>query len=603
MNNPLTDLPKYLRIYQDYLGPKIYLILGLTVVAGLFEGIGILMFLPLLESLDTDMGSGNSGDPSVVSSYINEALLKFNLEGSILAVLAIIAVAFFVKGTLTFLALAYGAYLRGNLLKLLKMKLFSRLSEADYGYFSKRDTGYYVNLINEQVNLSMISFFCMCLLGGSFINAFVYLLFAFIVAWKFGLMALTSGIVLLFLFRTLNSYVRERSRKLAKENGHLAKLLIQTLQAFKYLVATNQTSKLQTKVNKSIGALAGLQINVGVANSLTTSVREPIAVILIISIMSFQLIALNQSLAPMLVSIVLFYRGLNSILMTQTNWQKMLEAIGSLEMVEREFVILEENKQKNGNIAIGPFAKTIKFENIGFSYDQDVQDVISSLDLEIPVNNTIALVGESGAGKSTLADLVTLILQPQIGSLNIDNISIHNLNHESWRDQIGYVSQDTVVFDDTVANNISLWDYDIENKDEHFTKVIEAARKAHLHHFIETLPEGYDTPVGDKGVRLSGGQKQRLFIARELYRKPNILILDEATSALDSESEKAIQNSIDELKGKVTLIIIAHRLSTIRNADTIYVLEQGKILEKGTFSDLLKDPNSQFSKMVELQKL
>ena len=195
------------------------------------------------------------------------------------------------------------------------------------------------------------------------------------------------------------------------------------------------------------------------------------------------------------------------------------------------------------------------------------------------------------------------MLKPTEGDLFIDDINGNEIDNASWRKQIGYVSQEAIIFDDTIANNICLLVGDLENDPDLSSKIISAAKKANLHQFIETLPEGYSTQVGDRGIKLSGGQRQRLFIARELFRKPNLLILDEATSALDSESEKAIQKSIDDLKGKMTIIIIAHRLSTITNVDTIYVLNKGAIAEKGSFFELKNDSNSLFSKYVASQEL
>jgi subfamily B ATP-binding cassette protein MsbA len=215
----------------------------------------------------------------------------------------------------------------------------------------------------------------------------------------------------------------------------------------------------------------------------------------------------------------------------------------------------------------------------------------------------IAFVGESGAGKSTLIDTLTLLLKPKSGNVYIDGIDSTEIEKCSWRSQIGYVSQETVVFDDTVANNICLWKGDYQTDENVKKRVHEAAKRAYADEFIKNLGNGYHTVVGDRGVRLSGGQRQRLFIARELFKNPNLLILDEATSSLDTESERYIQKSIDELKGSITVVIIAHRLSTIKNSDLIYVLEKGSIIESGTYDELSLDRESRFAQMVAIQSL
>ncbi|MDX1641899.1 MAG: ATP-binding cassette domain-containing protein, partial [Balneolaceae bacterium] len=252
---------------------------------------------------------------------------------------------------------------------------------------------------------------------------------------------------------------------------------------------------------------------------------------------------------------------------------------------------------------IGPLSKGIQLENVHFKYDDKESDVLKNINVEIPVNKMIAFVGESGAGKSTLIDTLTLLLKPKEGSIYIDDIDSSEIDVASWRTQIGYVSQETVVFDDTIANNICLWKGDYENDPEVRKSVEEAARRAFADEFINDMGQDYNTVVGDRGVRLSGGQRQRLFIARELYKNPNLLILDEATSSLDTESERYIQQSIDALKGSMTVVIIAHRLSTIKNSDLIYVLEKGEIIESGTYDELSLNSESRFAQMVAFQSL
>lgn len=602
MENPARDILHYLKIFQVYLGRKMYYIFALSLFAGLAEGFGILMLLPLLQALDSNSAS-QAKELSGFSSWFQNLLVSFDLQGSTVAVFLIITFAFILKGVLTFGALGFGAYLRGQLLRQLKGQLFDAYSRMSYGYYASRDTGHFINVINEQITRTLESFFNLSLLGTQIINAFIYITLAFTVTWRFGVMALVVGVVLLVLFHYLNSYVRILSRKTARENGHLAKLLIQTLQAFKYLVSTGQTNSLMPSVTSSIARLTGYQMRNGVAYGFTLAVREPIAVLFIMAIMLFQLVFLNQPLAPIIVSILLFYRALNAVLNMQGSWQSTLEKIGSVELVHREFTDQYRNQEPDGQHILEPLSQGIRLQNVRYSYDFQQGDVLQGVSLEIPVRTSVALVGESGAGKSTLVDLMTLMLKPCSGKVLVDGVSGDQVQLDSWRQQIGYVSQDTVVFDDTIANNICLWAGDSQQDALLNKRICESARKAHIANFIESLPDGYQTQVGDRGVRLSGGQRQRLFIARELFRKPNLLILDEATSALDSESERAIQQSIDKLKGQITVVIIAHRLSTIRNVDQVCVFEQGRLVEQGAYESLRDAENSRFGKLIAMQEL
>ncbi|QFY90660.1 ABC transporter ATP-binding protein [Magnetovirga frankeli] len=611
IRNPLRDIPHYLGVFQIYLGGRMYLVFALTLVAALAEGVGLLMLLPLLQGLGGS-GLGQAGQAplaeggshsSGIALWLNELLASLGLADSTLAVLLIITAAFIVKGIITFGALGYAAYLRGKLLREVKGRLFEHYSRMSYAYYASRDTGHFINLINAQINLMLAAFGALSQLGAKLINTLIYLALAFLVAWRFGLMALLLGIVLLMLFRWLNVSVRQLSRKAAQENGRLAKYLIQTLHAFKYLTATGQMPKLKRSITASISRLTGYEMRRGIADAFTRSVSEPIAVVFIMLIVMAQLLYFQQPLAPILVSIVLFYRAINSILSMQQNWQGTLDHIGSLELLHNEFTNLQQHQTADGERHLGPFSQGIQLKNLHFSYAPKLGHVLQDISLHIPAQSAVALVGESGAGKSTLVDLLSLTLKPSHGQILIDGIPGDQIQTTSWRQQIGYVSQETVVFDDSIANNICLWQGDPSQDPALLGQIQAAARQAHIAHFIETLPEGYHSLVGDRGVRLSGGQRQRLFIARELFRQPRLLILDEATSALDSESEQAIQQSIDALKGKITLVIIAHRLSTIRDVDRIYVFDQGHLYEQGSYEELRARPDSRFAKLVALQKL
>lgn len=614
MRTPARDIPHYLRIFQTYLGGRMYLVFALTLIAALAEGFGILMLLPLLSSLDansipsTDAAAASqtatqSATPSGVSAWLHDLLAALGLQDSTAAVLIIITAAFVAKGLLIFGAQGYNAYLRGQLVRELKGRLFDHYSRMRYSYYADRDTGHFINVINEQINQMLRAFETLTKVGTQVVQTLTYTALAFVVAWRFGLMALLLGGVLLTLFRRLNIYVRQLSRKTAVENGRLSSQLIQTLHAFKYLSATGQVAPLRHKVTASIGRLTGYQIRSGIALAFTIAVREPIAVVFIMAIVMVQLLLLQQPLAPILISILLFYRGLNTTLSIQNSWQAMLNNAGSIEMVHAEFERQRQHQEPDGRRPLGPLSQGIQLQDVHFSYDPELGDVLQGVSLTIPARSSVALVGESGAGKSTLVDLFTLMLKPRQGQVLIDGVPGETIQLASWRQQIGYVAQETVVFDDSIANNICLWAGDPRQNALIDQRVREAARQAHIAYFIETLPDGYQTLVGDRGMRLSGGQRQRLFIARELFRRPNLLILDEATSALDSESERAIQQSIDELKGRITVVIIAHRLSTIRNVDRVYVFSDGRLVEQGAYEALRDRENSRFSKLVAAQAI
>lgn len=598
---PIYDILRYLKIYQFFLGARMYLIYALSSIASFFEGIGILMLLPLLQSLE---GPVNENE---INGGVNEILYKLidalGLSNSVTSILLLISVAFILKAIITFFALGYNAFLIGKLLKEIKIKLFNLYSKMSLNYYSSKNTGDLINIINEQPTKSVEAFKQLTLLGSHLINTIILMTIAFSMTLSFGIMALILGIFLLILFLKMNAYVQNLSRIAAKENGILNKWLIQTLHGFKYLISTSQIRKLEEYINNSISILTSTTIKSGVAGAFTQSVREPIAVVFIMIIVYVQLFVFGLRLEPILVSIALFYRALNSTLAVQSAFQGTFQHIGSMELVYNEFQSQEKNQIIEGKKVIQNFHNDILLDNISFRYSNSAKNTLEKISLKIPNKTSIAIVGESGSGKTTLVDIISLINKPSNGSLRIDGVDSLDINGNKWRENIGYVSQDTIIFDDTIANNISMWNTNPKaNNDMQKLAIINAAKQANIFDFIQTLPQGINTRVGDRGILLSGGQKQRLFIARELYRRPKVLILDEATSSLDSESEKYIQNSIESLHGQITLIIIAHRLSTIKNVDIIHLIDKGKLIVSGTYDQLIKN-ESKFKRLVDLQKL
>jgi ABC-type multidrug transport system fused ATPase/permease subunit len=600
LTDPLADLPRHLRVFQSYVGARMYLVFALTILGTLAESIGILLFLPLLQNVG---GTQAEVEPGSLTYRVTETLSWLGLGDSIVALLILIAVFFFAKAVFVFVASAYKVYLNGQLLRELQRKMYDAYSRMSLNYYVSRDTGHFINVINTQVGMFVGAFQYLMALGATVLTTLVYLGVAMVVAWRFGVAAAILGLVILFAFRTLTAYVRSLSRKRTEEAGNLAKLLIQSLQAFKYLSATAQTQHIRKGAVRSIQRLSGYNIRSGVASAFTGAVYEPVVIVAILVIVILQLLWLDQSLAPIIVSILLFYRALGSVFRVQSHWQGFMSGVGAVEIVRDEFERQAQWREPDGTRELGPLSSAIELRDVHFAYGTAENPVLRGVSLTIRARTSVALVGRSGAGKSTLVDLLTLMLRPTRGQILIDGIPSEAIRLETWRRQIGYVSQETVVFDDTIANNICLWAGDVDTNPELFARVREAARQAHIAHLVEELPDGYQTRVGDRGVRLSGGQRQRLFIARELFRKPRLLILDEATSALDSDSELAIRESIDALRGQMTLVIIAHRLATIRNVDTIYVLDQGTIIESGRFEELRDDENSRFSRLVASQQL
>ncbi|HJO98172.1 MAG TPA: ATP-binding cassette domain-containing protein, partial [Rhodospirillales bacterium] len=337
-----------------------------------------------------------------------------------------------------------------------------------------------------------------------------------------------------------------------------------------------------------------------VLTSIPSSIIEPISILFISGLVLYYVGFQGKSITGVFVLLIFFYKAFSYVFRFQSDWQKFNASLGGLEVMIKANRVLNNNVEKVGGRQINAFSKTIELRNVNFSYGP--KQVCFDINLTIQKNKSIGIVGESGAGKTTLFDIITGLLTPQSGEISIDGIDYSELELSSFRNVIGYVTQEPVIFNDTIANNISFWECDSQG-DICKKMIKDAAVLAKCDRFINEAEMGVETIIGDRGVRLSGGQRQRVAIARELFKKPEIMIFDEATSSLDTESELLIQQSINSLKGERTIVIIAHRLSTVRNCDYIYVLKEGRIVEEGSFDELYRDTNSRFYSMCLAQNL
>lgn len=614
------------QVFYRYVGAKMYLVFFLNLVMVVFTSFGIALLLPLIGLVDT----GGSPDPeasNTITLLMHRVVSIFGFGESVPGILLLIAGVFVMKALVTFGTRLYGVYLSANLQYDIRVEMFESYKHMTYSYYSRHNTGHYINIIINQIYELINGFFSYKSFTVQLIQTAVFVLFAFLISWQFTLMAVAGGLLYLIAFRPLNTFVRKMSRRISQEYATLNMQLVQTMQGFKYLSATAALDRSGRNVVGSVRVLVDYFKRFGLLNSFAGSIKEPLSVGLVLGIMILQLMVFEAPLAPIVVSLILIHRAFGQIMGLQGSWMGVINHIGPIEMIERERRQLGREQVSDGHRVLGPFHDRIVLRDVSFAYktyrskdplkepprtlrdlykDEDelpgIVPVIQNISLEIRANTTVAFVGESGSGKSTLLDMLLLLHRPQSGVLQIDGTDAADIRLESWRKQVGYVSQDAVLFDDTVAHNISLWAGEAADDPALTARIREAARHAHALDFIEQMPEGFNTVIGDRGMRLSGGQKQRLCIARELFKQPRVLILDEATSALDSEAEHIIKQSIDSLKGKLTVIVVAHRLSTIRNADVIYLMQEGRITEQGTFDELLARAGA-FARAASMQMI
>ncbi|MEM9829413.1 MAG: ABC transporter ATP-binding protein [Bacteroidota bacterium] len=590
----VTGYMGYFNILRRFSGRSMYVLMGLSLIVAATDGIGITMLIPLLKA--SEVGDSGLGKQDIFIKIFT----SLGIPPTFNWVLGAIGVLFLAKGVIKYFEGYLGASIRARLFTKWRMQLLRHYSSLDYQYYVSKNTGHFTNIISTQVGSASHFVLLYSQFSSKVLTALVYLGLALFLNWQLSSMAMIAGLVIIFLLRRITSETKRISVLNAVETGVLNKFLIQLLQSFKYLQATARFSHLEESTNNSVRKLSEYRLKIGKLTAILLALQEPLGIAFMIGIMFYQVNVLGESLAPLLVVLILFYRTVNTLMLAQGQWQQIMNLAGSLDVVVDEFDEVEQHHEARGKVSLPVFEQSIEFKNVDFAFGE--KKVVKDVSFSIPKNSTIALVGGSGAGKTTLTDLISLLIKPTGGQLLFDGIPANELDIQSWRNKIGFVTQDTVIFDDSIANNITLWEEEFESDENVQKEVKQAARQAYCDEFISSLPNGYYTQIGERGIKLSGGQKQRLSIARELYKQPDILILDEATSALDSKSEQFIQESIDTLKGTMTVILIAHRLSTIKNVDKIIVLDQGRVKEEGSF-DELNSFDTQFRQMAEYQRL
>lgn len=372
-------------------------------------------------------------------------------------------------------------------------------------------------------------------------------------------------------------------------------MINQNLTSYKYLRATNRIKEFQRKIVDKIEEIYFTHKKIGKMESLLMASREPLLVVLICSVILVQVKFLNVSIASVMVVLLLFYRAMGNLMVMQSSYNVYLSKYGSIENVQNFEKEIETNKEQfQGTTKIATF-ENLKFENAGLQIGEKA--ILKNIQFSLKKNQSIAFVGESGSGKTTLVNVICGLYHLTQGKYTINNQDIETLSIQEIRNKIGYISQEPVIFEGTIFENITFWsEKNIKNL-EKFQKVI---KQTSLSQFIDELPNGLDTKIGQFGLSISGGQRQRISIARELFRDVELLILDEATSALDSETENELKDGLIRLKGTITMITIAHRLSTIKNVDAIFIVKKGEIIEHGTF-DELKSNSIYFKSLTNLQ--
>ncbi len=529
---------------------------------------------------------GSSGVTGAMAWYIKPLIDGLKTDIDVIRIYPFIYIAFFLsKGFFSFAHSFLMRIVGAKVVRDVREELFRKMILLPMNFYVRKPSG---ELISRVINDSNV---LQNVLGYSIKDIFVegttfiiLLTVAFIRRWDLALMALIVVPFSLFVIDRFGKKMKRISQKTQEQISGLVIRLTESISGIKMIKAFMREELHKNKFDEENKDYYRIAIKGARTAEYSKLVHEIIAGIglTIIMFYGFSLIYYNK------MTFGEFFSFFGAISLMLTPIKRIGNANNSLQQAhaaaERLFYLLDQEPEADGEVALPSFEKWITYSNVSFHYPGTKRKVIDNVSFRVRKGEVIAIVGRSGAGKTTLLDMLPRFYRPTEGKITIDDIDINNLTIESLRRNIGIVSQDVILFNETVRENIIFGKLDATEKD-----VIEAAKTAYAHDFIQEMPEGYDTVIGERGVRLSGGQKQRIAIARAILKNPPILILDEATSSLDTASELIVQKALDNLMKGRTTFVIAHRLSTVRRADRILVLDKARIVESGTHEELLRN--------------
>ena len=548
----------------------------------------------------TGLGDLKDYANNLLNYKVSGLLDEGNAQMALLIVVALVIFTFFLKNLFGYLSMQHVMYLKNGVLTDLRKYMYKHIIELPISFYSKRKKGDIMARILGDIGEMQNSFFIILeLIIREPLTIVFSLIVMFTMSWQLSIFVLLFIPISGFLISSIGKRLKRQSLRAQQESGRLISTVEETLSGLKIIKSYNAEQAFKNRFLVSADKILNLLNKIGLKNNLAAPLSEFLGIITIAALLWYggKLVLIEKVIEG--TTFIGFMALAYGILTPAKAISKASYRVkNGIAAADRVFEILkQEDSMPDLKDAkeLSEFKEAIELKNVSFKYDNEY--VLKDFSLKVEKGQTVALVGQSGSGKSTIANLLTRFYDVNEGSISIDGNDIKHITKTSLRSQIGLVTQDSILFNNSIRNNIKIGN---ENATE--DQIVEALKIANAWEFVKDLPEGMDTNIGDSGNSLSGGQKQRLSIARAVLKNSPIMVLDEATSALDTESEQLVQTALENMMKNRTSIVIAHRLSTIQNADCIVVMKQGKIVEQGKHQELL-DQKGMYHKLVLLQSL
>lgn len=590
-----TGLRKSLAAFKGLFGSykrAFAVLVALGILGGLLESLGVSILIPLFAHILQQPLEGTSFITNAFNWFFDVTGLELRLR----VLLPLVFVAFVLRAVVQWAFEYVRTSITTDYERNMRRDLYRKFLHAEWSFLSKQKLGHTENdiMLGVSTTTKLFGSFATSILNATTLAAYVAVALA--ISVEITLATLAIGAAVLYLFGPFMRKTRRYGGVIMTMGKQLAHDINERVVGLKSIKANGRERAVAENMFEMFDTFRIVRLQQSMARAVTTSAIQPITVLLVGLVFLYAFNRPGFELSSFIVIIFLIQRIFLYVDRAQATLHEMNTQIPYANSVVKFMADFDEHKEVNRGTKPFKLERAITFEEVSFNY-RPKHSVLKSINLTIPKGEMVGIIGPSGAGKTTVADLLLRLLRPAAGAVKADGVPLEDISLEQWRERVAYVSQEFFLLNDTIFANVRFYDESVTEED-----VRDAIKSVGLWDVVAALPKGLYTMVGERGLELSAGQRQRIALARALVRDPDVLVLDEATSALDGESEQAIHEALQALRGTMTMVIIAHRLTTVMETDKIIVIERGKVAEEGSPQELLNNQDSYFYRLTHLQE-